>query len=117
MSTRTRMTIQPDVAFVRAERLVGIDPRQRLEGAPGLAVEVASPSDDRTTLCSRHNSTSAAGARAVWVIYPEARLADTCTKLGQRPEVRATAASPSMPNSFLASLRHRPPSWDNRGIL
>jgi len=36
----------PDVAFLRSVRLAGIDPRQRLEGAPDLAVEKATPSDD-----------------------------------------------------------------------
>ena len=77
----------PDVAFVRADRLLGIDPRQRLEGAPDLAVEVASPSDDPDDLVLKAQQYLTAGARAVWIIYPEARLA-YIYKPGQRPEVR-----------------------------
>jgi Uma2 family endonuclease len=75
------------VAFVRADRLVGIDPRQRLEGAPDLAVEVASPRDDPDGLVLKAQQYLTAGARAVWIIYPETRLAHIY-KPGQRPEVR-----------------------------
>jgi len=77
----------PDVAFVRADRLVGFDPRQRLEGAPDLAVEVASPRDDPDDLVLKAQQYLAAGAKAVWIIYPESRLA-YIYKPGQRPEVR-----------------------------
>jgi Uma2 family endonuclease len=82
----------PDVAFVRGDRLVGIDPRQRLEGAPDLAVEVASPRDDPDDLVLKAQQYLAAGARAVWIIYPEARLA-YIYKPGQRPEVRDAGQS------------------------
>jgi Uma2 family endonuclease len=77
----------PDVAFVCADRLIGIDPRQRLEGAPDLAVEVASPRDDPDDLVLKGQQYITAGAKAVWIIYPEARLA-YIYKPGQRPEVR-----------------------------
>jgi Uma2 family endonuclease len=77
----------PGVAFVRADRLVGIDPRQRLEGAPDLAVEVASPKDDPDDLVLKAQQYLTSGAKAVWIIYPEARLAYVY-KPGQRPEVR-----------------------------
>jgi len=79
----------PDVAFVRTHRLAGFDPRQRLEGAPDLAVEVASPKDDPDDLVLKAQQYLTAGARAVWIIYPEARLAYVY-KSGQRPEVRDT---------------------------
>ena len=82
----------PDVAFVCADRLAGIDPRQRLEGAPALAVEVASPSDDPDDLVLKAQQYVAAGAKAVWIIYPEARLA-YIYKPGQRPEVRDAGQS------------------------
>jgi len=77
----------PDVAFVCADRLIGIDPRERLEGAPDLAVEVASPRDDPDDLVLKAQQYITAGAKAVWIIYPEARLA-YIYKPGQRPEVR-----------------------------
>jgi Uma2 family endonuclease len=77
----------PDIAFVSADRLAGIDPRQRLEGAPDLAVEVASPSDDPDDLVLKAQQYIATGSKAVWVIYPEARLA-YLYKPGERPEIR-----------------------------
>ena len=77
----------PDVALVRTDRLAGIDPRQRLEGAPDLAVEVASPRDDPDDLVLKAQQYLTSGAKAVWIIYPEARLA-YIYKPGQRPEVR-----------------------------
>ena len=80
----------PDVAFVPADRLLGIDPRQRLEGAPDLAVEVASPRDDPDDLVLKAQQYVAGGAKAVWIIYPEARLA-YIYKPGQRPEIRDAA--------------------------
>lgn len=77
----------PDVAFILAHRLAGIDPRQRLEGAPDLAVEVASPTDDPDDLVLKAHQYLASRAAAVWVIYPEAKLT-YIYKPGERPEVR-----------------------------
>jgi Uma2 family endonuclease len=77
----------PDIAFIRAERLPGIDPRKWIEGAPDLAVEVVSPTDDPDDLVLKIQQYLNAGARAVWVLYPEARLA-YIYKPGERPEVR-----------------------------
>lgn len=77
----------PDAAFLRADRLRGIDPRRRVEGAPDLAVEVVSPSDDPEDLVLKIQQYLHSGARAVWVLYPEARVA-YLYKPGERPEVR-----------------------------
>ncbi|MGH9452489.1 MAG: Uma2 family endonuclease [Terriglobia bacterium] len=79
----------PDLAFIRADRLRGIDPRQRIEGAPDLAVEVVSPNDDPDDLVLKVQQYLRSGARAVWVLYPEARMA-YLYKAGERPEVRET---------------------------
>jgi Uma2 family endonuclease len=65
----------PDLSFIRAERLEGWDPRERLRGAPDLAIEIASPSDTPDDLVRKAQQYLSAGARAVWVLYPEARLA------------------------------------------
>ncbi len=77
----------PDVAFIRAERLPGIDATARIQGAPDLAVEVVSPADDPDDLVLKVQQYLNSGARAVWVLYPEARLA-YLYKPGERPEVR-----------------------------
>jgi Uma2 family endonuclease len=77
----------PDIAFIRAERLPGIDPRQRIQGAPDLAIEVVSPTDDPNDLVLRIQQYLNSGARAVWVLYPDARLA-YLYRSGERPEIR-----------------------------
>ena len=59
----------PDTAFIRAGRLPAIDPRQRIEGAPDLAVEVVLPTDDPNDLVLKIQQYLQAGARAVCVLY------------------------------------------------
>lgn len=96
----------PDVAFIRAERLRGIDPRQRIEGAPDLVVEVVSPTDDPNDLVLKIQQYLRFGARAVWVLYPEARLA-YLYKPEERPEVRElhhTLDDPELLPSFSLPL-------------
>ena len=65
----------PDLSFIRAERLQGLDARERLRGAPDLAIEIASLSDKPDDLARKAQQYVTAGSRAVWVLYPEARLA------------------------------------------
>jgi len=65
----------PDLSFLRAERVQELNPHQRPRGAPDLAIEVASVSDTPDDLARKAQQYLAAGARAVWVLYPEARLA------------------------------------------
>ena len=77
----------PDLAFLRADRLQGLDVHQRLQGAPDLAIEIASPSDKPDDLARKAQQYLAAGARAVRVLYPEARLA-YLYRPGERIEVR-----------------------------
>jgi Uma2 family endonuclease len=62
---------RPDVAFVSAAKLESVDPRKRLDFAPDLAIEIASPNDD---LPRKIQDYLAAGTR-VWALYPDARVA------------------------------------------
>jgi len=62
---------RPDVAFISAAKLATLDPRKRLDFAPDLAIEIASPGDD---LPRKIQDYLAAGAR-VWALYPDARVA------------------------------------------
>jgi Uma2 family endonuclease len=62
---------RPDVAFIGAGKLRSLDPRKKLEFAPDLAVEIASPNDD---LPRKIQDYLAAGTR-VWALYPDARVA------------------------------------------
>lgn len=66
----------PDVAFVSRERLTGDRlPNRFLRGAPDLAVEVLSPSENPVNVQRKVRDYIEAGARLVWVIAPEAGTA------------------------------------------
>jgi len=63
----------PDVAFVRAERLLSVHRRGFLNGAPDLAIEIFSPSDNVRQLMRKTKQYFAAGCHTVWIVYPEQR--------------------------------------------
>ncbi|HMD33411.1 MAG TPA: Uma2 family endonuclease [Vicinamibacterales bacterium] len=64
----------PDVAFVRRERIpaTGI-PRTFWPGAPDLAVEVLSPTDERSEVNEKIADYLAAGVAYVWFVEPSSR--------------------------------------------
>lgn len=74
----------PDVAFIRKERLAG-DPDKFFEGAPDLAVEVVSPSDQAQEVTDKAAAWLAAGAVEVWVVWPETRTI-TVHRAGADPQ-------------------------------
>jgi len=66
----------PDVAFVSAKRAAETpDTGRFFEGAPDLAVEVASPSDRTPDTARKVREYLEAGTRLVWVIIPDERMA------------------------------------------
>lgn len=65
--------IQPDVSFVRAERIDTVAPGGYLTGAPELAVEIVSPSESAIDLDRKVEALLAAGSQQVWVVYPVSR--------------------------------------------
>jgi Uma2 family endonuclease len=66
----------PDIAFVSTARLPeGRLPEGFIRGAPDVAVEVLSPSDNSVDVQQKVRDYLDAGARLVWVIAPAARTA------------------------------------------
>jgi Uma2 family endonuclease len=65
----------PDVSFVSKGRGVPSF-AAKLELAPDLAVEVASPSNTGRQMLNKVNSYLAAGTRMVWVVYPGEQVVD-----------------------------------------
>jgi len=65
----------PDVAFLRRERVPVPRPTGYLPFAPDLVVEVLSPRDRPGETLGKVGDWLEAGARMVWVIDPERRLA------------------------------------------
>ena len=82
----------PDVAFVSSTRLPGGRlPEGFLQGAPDLAVEVLSPSDNPVDVQQKVRDYLEAGGRLVWVVAPQAKAvtvyrADGSARLLREPD-------------------------------
>jgi Uma2 family endonuclease len=81
---------RPDVAFIRAGRLEGVDLDQvPLPVAPDLVIEIVSKNDRADDLMLKVSQYLQAGAQAVWLMYPNTRLAYRYLPGKREPEVRA----------------------------
>ena len=92
----------PDVSFLPADRMSGLDLDKRLQGAPALAIEVVSPTDLAEDLTQKVRQYLAAGAKAVWVFYPKTRevqvfCADGSSFVRHEPEM---LEEPDVPPGF-----------------
>jgi len=63
--------LQPDVSFVRTSQIYNVAPDSYLEGAPALAIEVASESNTAAQLDLKMELYFAHGAEEVWIVYPQ----------------------------------------------
>jgi Uma2 family endonuclease len=64
----------PDVGFVLAERAPsGAEAKKFFDGAPDLAVEVVSPTEDREDAFRKIGEYFESGARQVWIVQPRSR--------------------------------------------
>ena len=63
----------PDVVFVEASRLEGVDTSKFIEGAPTLAIEVISPNDSSWEVEDKVRLYFEAGTRVVWIVDPRRR--------------------------------------------
>ena len=87
----------PDLAFLTAARLAGLDLHQRPSGAPDLAVEVVSPSNDADDLARNVQQYLQADAQLVWVVYPESQLVYV-HRPNERVEILERTQSLTAPN-------------------
>jgi Uma2 family endonuclease len=77
---------EPDVAFVRAERIPSTGmPDGFWPGPPDLAIEIRSPGDRRATIQAKVADYLARGVRLVWVVDPKAKT--VTVHRGQSPPV------------------------------
>jgi len=65
--------LQPDVSFLRAGQIQTSDPSGYYQGAPALAIEVASDSNTAAQLDLKTELYLANGSNEVWVVYPKTR--------------------------------------------
>ena len=63
----------PDVAFIPADRLQGLDPKHALKALPSLVIEILGPSQPVHDLTRRIQQYRDAGVEAVWVVDPHRR--------------------------------------------
>jgi Uma2 family endonuclease len=88
---------RPDVAFIRAGRLRGIDlDKVPLPVVPDLVIEIVSKNDRADDLLLKVSQYVAAGAKAVWLLYPNTRLAYRYLPDKLEPEVRSAAAGQAL---------------------
>jgi len=81
---------QPDIAFISAGRLQGIDLEEvPLPLAPDLVIETVSKSDRADDLLLKVAQYLAAGVKFVWFFYPNTRLAYRYVSGRLEPEVRS----------------------------
>ena len=84
---------RPDVAFIQADHLKGIDFDQSpLPVAPDLVIEIVSKNDRADDLMLKVSQYLQAGAKAVWLMYPNTHLAYRYVPGKLEPEVRSTEA-------------------------
>jgi Uma2 family endonuclease len=63
--------LKPDVSFLRTSQIQRTDPDGYCEGAPALAIEVASESNTAAKLALKMELYFAHGSEEVWVVYPK----------------------------------------------
>ena len=78
LSERTR-PVQPDVFFIARDRWPEAAGSQIFKGAPGLIVEVLSPSSYRRDTNIKFTAYEAAGVLEYWIVNPNARLVQIYT--------------------------------------
>lgn len=84
---------RPDVAFIRAQRLEGVDLDQSpLPVPPDLAIEIVSKNGRADDLLLKVSQYLEAGAQAVWLMYPNTHLAYRYIPGKREPEVRSAEA-------------------------
>jgi Uma2 family endonuclease len=84
---------RPDVAFIRKERLEGVDLEQvPLPIAPDLAIEIVSKNDRADDLILKVAQYLQAGVQAVWLFYPTPQLTYRYVAGKLDPEVRSAKA-------------------------
>jgi Uma2 family endonuclease len=65
--------LQPDASFLRTAQIEASDPDGYYEGAPAIAIEVASDSNSAAQLDVKMELYFAHGSEEVWVVYPKTR--------------------------------------------
>ncbi|MGH9762161.1 MAG: Uma2 family endonuclease [Blastocatellia bacterium] len=83
ISSNPDSVLAPDASYISKERIPPTGPPATYwEGAPDLAIEVASPSDSVKSLEAKARRWLEAGAKAVWALFPAERRVMTYPAVG-----------------------------------
>lgn len=93
--------VQPDLVFVRAERLAVVSGRG-IEGAPDLAVEVLSPATEAQDRGAKLQLYARSGIAHYWLVDPDGRRLEAYELAGTayRLAIEATGSSAFAPGLF-----------------
>ncbi len=95
----------PNIAFIPAERLGMMNPREYLEAVPALVVEVLSPGNKPLDVTRKSHQYRAAGVHTVLVLDSERREADLIDAAGVRTvRARGTLEIPAILPGFSIPL-------------
>ena len=98
-------TLQPDILFVRKERLAEVE-RERIEGTPDLVVEVLSPSTFHKDLRRKMAVYSRFGVREYWIVDPEMKTIELYCQGEEGLELaRRFSAEETFESKLLAGFR------------
>jgi len=79
--------VEPDVIFVRADRLEIVDPEGAVHGPPDLVVEVLSPSNRERDRGPKRKQYMATGVSELWLVDCDERSVEVWRPAAESPEV------------------------------
>jgi len=79
------LVLEPDVVFVRAERMRIVDPEGHVHGPPDLVVEILSPSTQRYDWNVKRKRYLESGVPELWIVDVDDRAVDVLLPGGLEP--------------------------------
>jgi Uma2 family endonuclease len=81
------MVFEPDLVFVRSDRMEIVDPEGDVHGVPDLAIEVLSPSTRSYDRSSKRKHYVDAGLQEIWLVDIQARSVEVWRAGAGEPEL------------------------------
>lgn len=80
------LVLEPDVVFIREERMHIVDPDGHVHGAPDLVVEILSPSTQRYDWNVKRKRYLENGVPELWIVDVDGRTVDVWRQEGEEPQ-------------------------------
>ncbi|HWF44280.1 MAG TPA: Uma2 family endonuclease [Candidatus Kapabacteria bacterium] len=92
---------QPDILFIRQDRVTSIDPNDRIRIAPDLVIEVLSPSTAYYDFTRKKEIYCQQGVEEYWIVDPEDETIEIMVKDGTYYRTEALLRKPAMLHSAM----------------